>query len=200
MRYSYKVHDSDYSVSLTFDARKWNDIHVRKLPPPLTNVKLKIRRRRALFSKTIELGNVSVPSAPWFKHQLMVLLEGSLIVGVDDGLLIVDSAAATIQKQFKTGNTVVMQVVPDYDRKRVYVVNEAYNFVSESGSNFAAYRHDGLLEWRAPIAEESYSEAEGYSQIMEIEDGVIEVATWSGRCHLNAENGKIMDCWFTKGM
>ena len=200
MRYAFREEDAEYIVDLTFDARTPDDIHVRKRPPPPTRVRLRIRRRRAFFAKVIRLGDASVPGAPWFKARLMALMDGTLFVGVDDGLLLVDPATATVLRRVSTGNTAVTEIVPDHDRRRVYVLNDPYDFASGADeSNVAAFEIDGTLAWRAPMAVEPWSEAKGYSQIMALDRAVIEVTTWMGRCHLDAENGRVMTCWFTKG-
>ncbi len=54
--------------------------------------------------------------------------------------------------------------------------------------------------WRAPMAVEEWSDAKGYSQIIALDQAVLEVTTWTGRCHVNAEDGRVVNCWFTKGM
>jgi hypothetical protein len=131
----------------------------------------------------------------------MVLMDETLFVGVDDGLLLIDAATANILKRIRTGNTEVSEIVPDFDRRRVYVVNEPYGFVAEdNASNVAAYEHNGRLAWRAPMAVEEWSDAKGYSQIIALDQAVLEVTTWTGRCQVDAEDGRVVNCWFTKGM
>ncbi|MFV0625497.1 hypothetical protein ACBY01_15995 [Sphingomonas sp. ac-8] len=64
----------------------------------------------------------------------------------------------------------------------------------------AAIDYDGTLAWRAPEANETWETAKGYSQIMAMDQAVVEVTTWSGRCHLDIASGHVIACWFTKGM
>ena len=63
----------------------------------------------------------------------------------------------------------------------------------------AALDYDGALAWCAPEVSEAWETAKGYSQIMAMDQTVLEVTTWSGRCHLDINNGHIISCWFTKG-
>ena len=201
MRYVHRDEDAEYVAALKFDARRFKEIHDLKLPPPPTRVRLRVRRRGTLFAKTNQLGDISVPSAPWFNTRIMALMDGTLFVGVDNGLLLVDPATATIRKRFRTGTTQVSQIVPDHDRRRVYVVNEAYDFAAEAGaSNVAAFEHDGTLSWRAPTVTEPWANDSGlYTQIMAVDRAILEVTTWTGRCQLDAEDGRVVASWFTKG-
>jgi len=201
MRYAYREENVDYVADLTFDALSYEEIHDKKLSRRPSRVRLGLRQRRADFAKIIELGDVSVPGAPWFNARIMALMDETLFVGVDDGLLLIDAATASILKRIRTGNTEVSEIVPDFDRRRVYVVNEPYGFVAEdNASNVAAYEHNGRLAWRAPMAVEEWSDAKGYSQIIALDQAVLEVTTWTGRCHVDAEDGRVVNCWFTKGM
>ena len=146
MHYIYREEDAEYVADLEFDARSHEEIHDLKLPPPPARARLRVRRRGAFFAKTNRLGDVSVPGAPWFNTRIMALMDGTLFVGVDHGLLLVDPATANVQQRIRTGNTEVAQIMPDHDRRRIYVVNEAYGFAAEPHvSNVAAFEHDGTL-------------------------------------------------------
>ena len=200
MRYTRREENDAYVAELTFNALSYEELHDKKLPRPSTRVRVQVRRREADFARIIELGDVSVPSAPWFDARLMVLMDDILFVGLANGLLLIDPADATVSKHIRTGNTEVVQIEPDFGRRRILVVNEAYGFSTEDGaSNVAALDYDGTLAWRAPEVSEAWETAKGYSHIMAMDQTVLEVTTWSGRCHLDITNGHIISCWFTKG-
>lgn len=200
MRYVSRDEDVNVVADLSFDARSYGDIHARKLPAPPTRVKLSIRDRRSLRQRlwplTVALGDVSVPTAPWFDKRLLAFVGDRLVVGVANGLLWIDPATARVMKSIVTGNTPVMEILVDYDRRHILVVNEGYGFVDDQGgSNLAAVDLEGSLVWRASIAVEH----QGYSQIDAVHGAVIEMQTWRGRCLLDADNGHVTDCWETKG-
>lgn len=200
MRYVDREENADYVVDLMFDALSFDEIHTERLSPPRSQARLSVRARHAGPITVIDLGDVSVPSAPWFGARLMALMDEALFVGVGNGLLLLDLVTKTIAKHIVTANTEVTQILPDHDRRRIYVVNEAFGIITEGdASNIAAFDEHGALAWRAPMAAESWSDVKGYTQIMALNRGMLEVTTWTGRCHLDADDGRVIDCWFTKG-
>lgn len=199
-RYLHRDQNDNFVVELEFDSLTFEEIHDDRLSAPDSDVTVaiypKTSRHEAEDSRLISLGNLSVPTAPWFRSQLLAIFGNTLVVGVAGGLTYIDLQAAEILFKITSGNTPVWQVIPDYERQRIFVLHEAFAFSDQHGrSNLATFDLCGALIWRAPLPDFN-----GFSSVIQFDGTNLELATWDGRCLVEAEHGSIIRCWFTKGM
>lgn len=142
-----------------------------------------------------ELGDISVPPAPWLGFKITAIIHDRLFVAIGNRLVELDQSDGGIKSDFSTGNTVLRYILPMYRNRHLIVLNNYYEFSHESNkSNLACYDLSGKEIWRIklPIKGDVFT---GVWYNNEILTGY----SWNGYNHkLNPDNGAILETIFTK--